>query len=159
MGRDWGHQPSCTFSTYSFLTPLHPYTSRFNRATDLLFEVLNGYYEMDVATAMSELYCWLRYSSIRQLTWQRNYNTQPRILSAAQERLTNAIAQTHGRTSGEAQVRHECLITAGLAFTAHPTVCHPLRTDLVCSDVVFLPPLPSHPSSCSHTRPPPVPIL
>ncbi|GAX78330.1 hypothetical protein CEUSTIGMA_g5772.t1 [Chlamydomonas eustigma] len=76
---------------------------RFNKATDLLFEVLNGYFEVDMATAMAELYCWLRYSAIRQLTWQRNYNTQPRILSAAQERLTNSIAQTHGRTTGEAQ--------------------------------------------------------
>ena len=64
-------------------------------------QVLNGYFEMDVATAMAELYCWLRYSSIRQLTWQRNYNTQPRILSAAQERLTSSIAQAHGRSSGE----------------------------------------------------------
>ena len=36
---------------------------------------------------------WLRYSSSRQLTWQRNYNTQPRILGEAQARLTNAIAQ------------------------------------------------------------------
>ena len=64
-------------------------------------QVLNGYFEMDVATAMAELYCWLRYSSIRQLTWQRNYNTQPRILSAAQERLTSSVAQAHGRSSGE----------------------------------------------------------
>ena len=36
---------------------------------------------------------WLRYSSSRQLTWQRNYNTQPRILGEAQARLTNAIAK------------------------------------------------------------------
>ena len=66
-------------------------------------QVLNGYFEMDVATAMAELYCWLRYSSIRQLTWQRNYNTQPRILSAAQERLTSSVAQAHGRSSGEGE--------------------------------------------------------
>lgn len=33
---------------------------------------------------MADVYVWLRYSSSRQLTWQRNFNTQPRILSAAQ---------------------------------------------------------------------------
>jgi len=76
---------------------------RFNKATDLMNEVLNGYFDMDVADAMSRIYVWLRYSSTRQLTWQRNYNTQPRILSAAQERLTNAISTAHSRTTGEAQ--------------------------------------------------------
>lgn len=43
--------------------------------------------------AMATIFVWLRYSSSRQLTWQRNYNTQPRILGDAQARLTNAIAQ------------------------------------------------------------------
>jgi len=52
---------------------------------------------------MADVYIWLRYSSSRQLTWQRNYNTQPRILSAAQERLTRTIAEAHGRSDGEAQ--------------------------------------------------------
>ncbi len=42
---------------------------------------------------MARIFVWLRYSSSRQLTWQRNYNTQPRILGEAQARLTNAIAQ------------------------------------------------------------------
>lgn len=43
--------------------------------------------------AMTTIFVWLRYSSSRQLTWQRNYNTQPRILGEAQARLTHAIAQ------------------------------------------------------------------
>ncbi|KAG1681344.1 hypothetical protein FOA52_007392 [Chlamydomonas sp. UWO 241] len=77
---------------------------RFNKAADVLSEVLNGYYEeLPRMDAMAYVYVWLRYSAIRQLTWQRNYNTQPRILSAAQERLTNAIASAHSKTSGEAQ--------------------------------------------------------
>ena len=42
---------------------------------------------------MAKVFVWLRYSASRQLTWQRNYNTQPRILGEAQARLTNAIAQ------------------------------------------------------------------
>lgn len=73
----------------------------FNKAADLISEVLNGYYEIDVAAAMSRIYVWLRYSATRHLTWQRNYNTQPRILSAAQERLTNTIAGAHSRATGK----------------------------------------------------------
>ena len=42
---------------------------------------------------MAKLYVWLRYSSARKLTWQRNYNTQPRILGEAQQRLTGKIAE------------------------------------------------------------------
>ena len=46
----------------------------------------------DVTDAMARIYVWLRYSAARQLTWQRNYNTQPRILGEAQRRLTQEIA-------------------------------------------------------------------
>ncbi|MCG6552211.1 MAG: hypothetical protein L7F77_07780 [Candidatus Magnetominusculus sp. LBB02] len=41
---------------------------------------------------------WLRYSAIRQLDWQRNYNTQPRELSHAQERLTLKLAEIYLNT-------------------------------------------------------------
>jgi alpha-glucan,water dikinase len=61
-----------------------------------------------VADAFSYIYVWLRYSANRHLTWQRNYNTQPRILSAAQERLTSTIAAAHARTSGEADTQPVC---------------------------------------------------
>lgn len=47
-------------------------------------QVLDGFFEVDQADGMADIYVWLRYSATRQLTWQRNYNTQPRILSAAQ---------------------------------------------------------------------------
>lgn len=46
----------------------------------------------DQALAICKLYVWLRYSASRQLTWQRNYNTQPRHLGDSQARLTHAIA-------------------------------------------------------------------
>jgi hypothetical protein len=49
-------------------------------------QVLDGFFEVDQGEAMADIYVWLRYSASRQLTWQRNYNTQPRILSAAQVR-------------------------------------------------------------------------
>lgn len=75
---------------------------RFNKAADLLAQALSAGGE-DVTDAMARIYVWLRYSAARQLTWQRNYNTQPRILGDAQHRLTRQIAQAHSQTGGEAQ--------------------------------------------------------
>ena len=45
--------------------------------------------------ALALLFVWLRYSAIRQLDWQRNYNTQPRELSHAQQRLTLKLADCY----------------------------------------------------------------
>jgi alpha-glucan,water dikinase len=42
------------------------------------------------------LFVWLRFSAIRQLTWQRNYNTKPRELAHAQDRLSGRLAETYG---------------------------------------------------------------
>lgn len=47
----------------------------------------------EVEGAMAAIFVWLRYSSARHLTWQRNYNTQPRILGEAQAKLTHKIAE------------------------------------------------------------------
>ena len=41
------------------------------------------------------LFVWLRFSAIRQLDWQRNYNTKPRELSHAQDRLTLKLAEAY----------------------------------------------------------------
>ena len=49
----------------------------------------------EVEGAMASIFVWLRYSSARHLTWQRNYNTQPRILGEAQAKLTHKIAEVH----------------------------------------------------------------
>ena len=49
--------------------------------------------EEDVEGAMASIFVWLRYSAARHLTWQRNYNTQPRILGEAQAKLTHKIAE------------------------------------------------------------------
>jgi alpha-glucan,water dikinase len=75
---------------------------RFNRAADLLERDLaraGGDPEAAAAT-LSTVFIWLRYSAARHLTWQRNYNTQPRLLGAAQDRLSRALAAAHGAWAG-----------------------------------------------------------
>lgn len=75
-----------------------------------------GYSDISVVDGAARIYIWLRYSATRQLTWQRNYNTKPRDLAHAQDRLTNIIprqpfplnylsdrVEMHKRTYGEAQ--------------------------------------------------------
>lgn len=60
---------------------------RFNLCHDLLDRLgwdLQG---------LALLFVWLRFSAIRQLDWQRNYNTKPRELSHAQKRLTLRLAE------------------------------------------------------------------
>ena len=59
---------------------------RFNLCHDLLEGV------EDDEEALALLFAWLRYSATRQLDWQRRYNTQPRELSHAQDRLTKRLA-------------------------------------------------------------------
>lgn len=49
---------------------------------------------------LSLLYVWLRYSQIRQLTWQKNYNTKPRELAHAQERFTMKLSEKYSFEKG-----------------------------------------------------------
>jgi len=62
---------------------------RFNLCHDLLDRVRGN------LDGLALLYVWLRFSAIRQLTWQRHYNTKPRELSHAQDRLTNKLAELY----------------------------------------------------------------
>jgi alpha-glucan,water dikinase len=59
---------------------------RFNLCHDLLARARSD------EDALILLFAWLRYSAIRQLDWQRRYNTKPRELAHAQERLTMQLA-------------------------------------------------------------------
>ena len=74
---------------------------RFNGCADLIRGVMDGNFGGDRARGLSTLFVWLRYSSMRQLTWQRNYNTQPRILAGAQENLTLALTRTVRETADD----------------------------------------------------------
>jgi alpha-glucan, water dikinase len=62
---------------------------RFNLCYDLLDRVHKN------AEGLALIYVWLRFSAIRQLDWQRNYNTKPRELSHALERLTVKLAERY----------------------------------------------------------------
>src|SRR5439155_14572781 len=62
---------------------------RFNLCYELLDRVRGS------VDGLALLFVWLRFSAIRQLTWQRNYNTKPRELSHAEERLTRKIASLY----------------------------------------------------------------
>ncbi len=66
----------------SYWTLMH----RFNLCHDLLAGV------PDDQDALALLFAWLRFSAIRQLDWQRQFNTKPRELSHAQDRLTTRLA-------------------------------------------------------------------
>ena len=62
---------------------------RFNLCYDMLDGVRRD------AEGLALIYVWLRFSAIRQLDWQRNYNTKPRELSHALERLTVKLADRY----------------------------------------------------------------
>jgi alpha-glucan,water dikinase len=61
---------------------------RFNLAWELLDRVSS-----DDLAGLALLFVWLRFSAIRQLDWQRKFNTQPRELAHAQDRLTIKLAE------------------------------------------------------------------
>ncbi len=62
---------------------------RFNLCHDLLEKCSKE------RESYATLFVWLRYSALRQLDWQRNYNTQPRELSHSQDRLTLQLANLY----------------------------------------------------------------
>ena len=70
---------------------------RFNLCYDLLDQRPVIEREAAPLEGLALLFVWLRFSAIRQLTWQRNYNTQPRELSHAEERLTQKLASRYNQ--------------------------------------------------------------
>jgi alpha-glucan,water dikinase len=62
---------------------------RFNLCYDLLDRVGRD------RDGLALIFVWLRFSAIRQLDWQRDYNTKPRELSHAQDRLTLKLADLY----------------------------------------------------------------
>ncbi|MCP4577531.1 MAG: hypothetical protein GY846_14745 [Deltaproteobacteria bacterium] len=80
---------------------------RFNLCYDLLEKIGKD------TDALALIFIWLRFSAIRQLDWQRNYNTQPRELSHAQDRLTARLAEHYISKPGGGQLIRLILTTLG----------------------------------------------
>jgi len=70
---------------------------RFNLCYDLLEQRPVGAGEAAPLEGLALIFVWLRFSAIRQLTWQRNYNTKPRELSHAEDRLTQKLASRYNQ--------------------------------------------------------------
>lgn len=80
---------------------------RFNLCHDLLDRVKND------LNGLALLFVWLRFSALRQLDWQRNYNTKPRELSHAQDRLTLKLAARYANEPKEREFLRLILTTLG----------------------------------------------
>lgn len=80
---------------------------RFNLCHDLLERVRHD------VDGLALVYVWLRFSAIRQLTWQRNYNTKPRELAHAQDRLTRKLAEIYQAEPAARMIVRLMLVTVG----------------------------------------------
>ncbi len=80
---------------------------RFNLCHDLAGQV-----EKD-PDGLALLFTWLRFSALRQLDWQRRYNTKPRELAHAQDRLTLRLAGIFIREPSSREVVRLMLTTLG----------------------------------------------
>jgi alpha-glucan,water dikinase len=89
--------------THNSWTLMH----RFNLCYDMLDRVRNN------VDGLALLFVWLRFSAIRQLTWQRNYNTKPRELAHSQDRLTQKLAEVFRGEPASRPLARLCLTTVG----------------------------------------------
>ncbi|MEW6382192.1 MAG: PEP/pyruvate-binding domain-containing protein [bacterium] len=82
---------------------------RFNLCHDLVDQI-----GRDNLDGLALLFVWLRFSAIRQLAWQRNYNTKPSELSHAEDRLTQKLAERFTSAgTGERELIRLMLTTVG----------------------------------------------
>ncbi|MGO9014085.1 MAG: phosphohistidine-like domain-containing protein [Dissulfurispiraceae bacterium] len=81
---------------------------RFNLCYDLLDRLGSNNVE-----GVALIYVWLRFSYIRQLDWQRNYNTKPRELGHAISRLTDKLASRYIDEPAERELIRLIMTTLG----------------------------------------------
>ena len=74
---------------------------RYFKAYDMLEQIDNNNLEN-----LLWVFVWLRYSFIRQLTWQKNYNTKPRELAHSMSRLTEFITRRFAETYDDNNKQH-----------------------------------------------------
>lgn len=80
---------------------------RFNLCFDLL-DRATGHIGAEVL-----IFVWLRYSALRQLDWQRNYNTKPRELGHAMDRLTGKLGELYREEPADREWIRLILTTLG----------------------------------------------
>lgn len=81
---------------------------RFNLCYDLLDRIRGN--DTD---GLALIFVWLRFSYIRQLDWQRNYNTKPRELGHALDRLTLKLTERYLREPGDREMIRLIMTTLG----------------------------------------------
>jgi alpha-glucan,water dikinase len=81
---------------------------RFNLCYDLLDKIKKNNLE-----GLALIFVWLRFSALRQLDWQRNYNTKPRELGHSMDRLTIKLADRYTREIGEREFVRLIMTTLG----------------------------------------------
>jgi alpha-glucan,water dikinase len=81
---------------------------RFDLCYDLLDEIRSNNPD-----GMALIFIWLRFSHLRQLDWQRNYNTKPGELGHAMDRLTLKLADRYEREQGEGEIIRLIMTTLG----------------------------------------------
>jgi len=86
---------------------------RFDLCYDLLDQIRS-----DDLDGMALIFVWLRFSHLRQLDWQRNYNTKPRELGHAMDRLTLKLAERYGKEQGEREMIRLIMTTLGRGSNA-----------------------------------------
>ena len=59
---------------------------RYNKCNEILNKI-----NLDDSNDLIYIFVWLRYSNIRQLDWQRKYNTRPSELSHSMNRFSSEI--------------------------------------------------------------------
>lgn len=80
---------------------------RYNLCHELLDRVQGS------REGLALVFVWFRFSALRQLDWQRNFNTQPRELSHAQQRLTSRLAELYGKEPSQRELIRLLLTTIG----------------------------------------------
>jgi alpha-glucan,water dikinase len=86
---------------------------RFNLCYDLLDRI-----SPNNEDGLALIFVWLRFSLIRQLDWQRNYNTKPRELGHSVDRLTLKLADRYAREPGDRRMIRLIMTTLGRGVDA-----------------------------------------
>lgn len=81
---------------------------RFDFACELIERI-----PADSTDGLALLFVWLRFSALRQLDWQRNYNTKPRELAHAQDRLSGKLADRYAASSAGRRLLRMIAATLG----------------------------------------------